>query len=170
MPYAYQLKITLLDTRPPVWRRVFVTSNTSLEYLCSIIQACFSWKNCQSSIFEMGNKTIHQEDDSERISKSLAYFLQGEGSRFHYLRYLGACWLHDVCLEKVQPLEAGRQYPRCLSGEQAAPYESGYKEHRHHPDCEAMWQWIGHHLDAKRCDIVAINRRLAALEKRVDIV
>jgi hypothetical protein len=35
---VYQLKITLKNIRPPIWRRVQVDSSTTLEQLHSIVQ------------------------------------------------------------------------------------------------------------------------------------
>lgn len=41
----YQLKITLKDFRPPIWRRIQVTSETTLGKLHRIIQSAMGWTN-----------------------------------------------------------------------------------------------------------------------------
>jgi hypothetical protein len=35
---VYQLKITLNDTRPPIWRRILVPGDTTLRQLHDILQ------------------------------------------------------------------------------------------------------------------------------------
>ncbi len=42
---VYQLKITLRDVRPPVWRRILVTDATTLHQLHWIVQAAMGWTN-----------------------------------------------------------------------------------------------------------------------------
>ena len=42
---VYQLKITLRDVRPPIWRRVLVSDATTLNQLHWIIQIAMGWTN-----------------------------------------------------------------------------------------------------------------------------
>jgi Plasmid pRiA4b ORF-3-like protein len=39
----YQMKITLRDSKPPIWRRLQVSADTSLEKLHLILQIAFGW-------------------------------------------------------------------------------------------------------------------------------
>lgn len=39
----YQLKITLRDSKPPIWRRVLVPGTFSLYKLHSVIQVAMGW-------------------------------------------------------------------------------------------------------------------------------
>ena len=41
----YQLKVTLLDCEPPVWRRVIVKRSLNLTQLHRIVQAAMGWKD-----------------------------------------------------------------------------------------------------------------------------
>jgi hypothetical protein len=41
---VHQLKITLLETVPPVWRRVQVRSDTTLAELHAVIQVAMGWE------------------------------------------------------------------------------------------------------------------------------
>lgn len=46
---VYQLKITLRDVRPPIWRRVLVTDATNLNQLHWIIQIAMGWTRLASA-------------------------------------------------------------------------------------------------------------------------
>ncbi|CAA7393987.1 plasmid pRiA4b ORF-3 family protein [Chryseobacterium fistulae] len=49
-----QFKITLLETNPPIWRRVLVDKNTLFEKLHHIIQAVMGWENSHLHEFNIG--------------------------------------------------------------------------------------------------------------------
>lgn len=51
---VYQPKVTLLDTKPPTWQRIFVDCSTALDGLHEVIQAVFGWWNCHLHEFEIG--------------------------------------------------------------------------------------------------------------------
>ena len=42
-PDIYQVKVTLEGIRPPIWRRILVTSDTTLGKLHSILQVVMGW-------------------------------------------------------------------------------------------------------------------------------
>lgn len=42
-PSAYQLEVTLLDTRPPIWRRLEVASDLTLGRLHEVLQIAMGW-------------------------------------------------------------------------------------------------------------------------------
>ena len=43
---VYQFKITLLDTKPPIWRRIQVAENYRFWDLHMAIQNAMGWQNC----------------------------------------------------------------------------------------------------------------------------
>ncbi|MCZ7628945.1 MAG: plasmid pRiA4b ORF-3 family protein [Microthrixaceae bacterium] len=51
---VFQLKVTLLGTKPPIWRRILVDGSSSLGELHEVIQAAFGWWNCHLHDFEIG--------------------------------------------------------------------------------------------------------------------
>ncbi|MDJ0576160.1 MAG: plasmid pRiA4b ORF-3 family protein [Xenococcaceae cyanobacterium MO_234.B1] len=71
----YQLKITLRDIRPPIWRRVQVESSTTLSQLHLIVQAAMGWYNCHLRLINgwQGLKDLHS-----RISKTNNLTIFGE--------------------------------------------------------------------------------------------
>ncbi len=61
---VYQLKITLKGSKPPIWRRMLVSSETRLDKLARIIMAAMGWDN--SHLHEFETKTARYgppEDD-----------------------------------------------------------------------------------------------------------
>ena len=50
---VYQLKATIVGTKPPVWRRVLVEETVSLLDLHHILQGAFGWYDCHLHEFEI---------------------------------------------------------------------------------------------------------------------
>jgi len=51
----YQFKITLAETRPPVWRRVQVLDTYTFADLHHVIQSSMGWYNCHLHSFKMAD-------------------------------------------------------------------------------------------------------------------
>lgn len=41
----YQIKVTLLESKPPIWRRLIVKDNIRLDQLHSVLQVAMGWSN-----------------------------------------------------------------------------------------------------------------------------
>jgi hypothetical protein len=52
----HELKITIKDSKPPIWRTVAVPSDIRLSDLHMVIQAVFGWENCHLHQFILRNK------------------------------------------------------------------------------------------------------------------
>lgn len=52
--HIYQLKITLRDFRPPIWRRVLVPADFTLAKLHWVIQHAMGWTNSHLHHFRVG--------------------------------------------------------------------------------------------------------------------
>jgi hypothetical protein len=55
---VYQLKITLKDSKPPIWRRVEVADDITLAKLHQIIQAAMGWTNSHLHMFTGGGESL----------------------------------------------------------------------------------------------------------------
>ena len=62
------LKIMIMDTHPPVWRRVVVPEKMSFADLHCVIQEIFGWEDMHLHIFESpGNSFEIVKSKKERI-------------------------------------------------------------------------------------------------------
>lgn len=173
----YQLKVTLKDTKPPIWRRLLVSSNTLLPDLHSIIQASMGWTNSHLHQFTDGFDFFGPPSEWDGMDTidyrkiSLDKMLWAPKQKITYEYDFGDDWRHQVLLEKVVEKEPDRFYPVCIKGKNACPPEDcggvwGYAElleilaDPKHEDHEEMKDWIGGELDPKAFDLEEVNKRL----------
>jgi hypothetical protein len=173
----YQLKITLRESRPPVWRRVQVAGDATLYKLHEIIQVVMGWGNYHLHEFVIEEERYGEpypdydfEVEDEKKVK-LSDVVLGEGDRFIYVYDFGDNWEHEIKVEKALPPEPGIKYPRLLKGKRACPPEDvggvwGYEEFLEairdpgHPEHKEMLEWIGGEFDPDEFDKDEINRAL----------
>jgi hypothetical protein len=173
---VYQLKITLHDISPPIWRRVQVKDCT-LAKLHDVIQTCMGWDGGHLHAFEIGGEQYGEPfpdgsmeyHDSRRIKLSQ---LAAQGvQKFSYTYDFGDNWEHTIQMEKTLPAESGVRYPRCIDGARACPPDDcggpwGYADfleaiqNPKHPEHEDMVEWIGGEFDPEAFDVGAINAEL----------
>ena len=60
---AYQFKIVIKGSKPPIWRRVLVPQGITFEQLHQIIQAVFCWSDYHLYEFEFRTMGIRVRDD-----------------------------------------------------------------------------------------------------------
>jgi hypothetical protein len=58
----YQLRITLRDSKPPIWRRVAVPSDITLGQLHEVIQIAMGWTNSHLHQFMLQDKSLINRD------------------------------------------------------------------------------------------------------------
>jgi hypothetical protein len=131
---VYRFKITLKNTRPPIWRRI-ETKDVTLEKLHELIQTAMGWTNSHLHQFEIGGTRYtdprFMEDAFDdfgaisfagvRVSDLVAQ--HGTKLRIGYEYDFGDGWQHSIVLEKVTDAEPGVRYPQCIDGDRACPPE-----------------------------------------------
>ena len=140
----YQFKITLLESQPPIWRRIQVKDST-LDNLHERIQTAMGWTNSHLHQFEIDGKRYGDPqliddgfEDFECVDSTvtkISEIIPKNGKRFQFLyEYdFGDGWEHEVLFEGCLKAEKGGRYPVCVEGERACPPEDvggvwGYAE------------------------------------------
>lgn len=179
-PQGLQLRISLLDSRPLVWRSVVVPETIKLPKLHQVIQAVMGWHD--SHLHEFVFSTGHYGEPTEfdepgsvhpEAKVALNKVLGGGWNTFQYQYDFGDDWQHLVQVEDVlPPANENGSAVRCLAGANACPPEDvggliGYAEFLQaladpkHEEHESMLEWIGGPFDPRRFDLDAVNVRLA---------
>ncbi|MCX6713966.1 MAG: plasmid pRiA4b ORF-3 family protein [Candidatus Vogelbacteria bacterium] len=169
---VFQLKITLDNSTPRIWRRLLISKNASFFDLHVAIQDVMGWFDSHLHGFSISSKdrniapTVIQfpnpelDDDfamrdvrDERLEKILNYFdVSIRQCKYEY--DFGDGWVHTILFEKELPLELGIKYPKCLAGKNACPPEDcggvwGYEEkleiikNPEHSEYEDIIEWLG---------------------------
>lgn len=107
---AYQFKIVIKGSKPPIWRRVLVPQGITFEQLHQIIQAVFCWSDYHLYEFEFRTMGIRVRDDRVEedfdmpgtiSSGTVIDELVADTKKFTYTYDLGDNWEHTVEVEKV---------------------------------------------------------------------
>lgn len=172
----YQLKITLRELDPPVWRRLLVPADTTLGDLNFILQAAMGWTNSHLHQFtiadvDYSDPRFELDDAEDEFGATLAEVAPREQLRFMFRYDFGDGWDHEVAIEKILPPETGKRLPCCVAGERACPPEDcggvwGYQEFLKairdpkHEEHDAMLEWFGGAFDPDAFDVATLNKRL----------
>jgi len=136
----YQLKITIKDTKPPVWRRILLPANATFWELHIAIQDSFGWIDYHLHEFFIGtawdrnatsialpnpeNDILGEEKKPVDESKAiLSDYLSKDRTWITYVYDFGDNWEHRIVLEKVLPADKKVDYPQVIAGKRACPWE-----------------------------------------------
>lgn len=182
----YQIKVTLQDSKPTIWRRFLVGNNVTLHELHKILQTVMGWTNSHLHHFIINGEFYSEPFDEDfgietknELRYKLNQFVGGEGFKFRYEYDFGDSWMHNLVVEKILPVEKGAQYPICIKGKRACPPEDsggvwGYDDfleaiaNPDHPKRKEMLEWIGADFDPAHFDLDEINERLRHPHRQQD--
>ena len=173
----YQLKVTLRDSHPAVWRRIQVADTILLPHLHGILQLAMGWTNSHLHLFQAGKKSYAEPspDDFYPVidyrSMRLHQIAPAVNDCFVYIYDYGDSWEHDVVVEEILQAEKDTRYPRCLDGERACPPEDvggvwGYADFvkairsPRNPEHAEMLAWVGGAFDPDKFDLPGVNGML----------
>jgi hypothetical protein len=179
---VYQFKITLLESHPPIWRRIQVQDGT-LDKLHEHIQTAMGWTNSHLHHFRIGEQLYgdpdllqenfedmeYKDSTTTRISDILPR--TGRRFRFQYEYDFGDSWYHEVLFEGVVRVEPKVKYPLCLEGARACPPEDcggiwGYADfveaiqNPDHEQHEELLEWVGGGFDPEAFDAAKATRAM----------
>jgi hypothetical protein len=177
----YQLKITLRDSRPPIWRRVLVPGGFSLRKLHQVVQIAMGWTDSHLHQFTVGGIYYgepHPDDEMEMSDErrfTLNQIAPREKSKFAYEYDFGDGWDHEILVEKIFPPEPGVKYPLCVQGKRACPPEDvggvwGYDTFLQairdpdHEEHDSYLEWIGGEFDPEAFDLDEVNQELRRIK------
>jgi hypothetical protein len=152
-----QLKVSLAGFRPPIWRRVRLPVTATLADLHEVIQVLFGWDGDHLHLFEVGKKQYSDpfvnleetgDEDAVRVRDAVA-----QGGKITYTYDLGACWEHEITLERTLPRDHGQDYPVCVEFRGDSPVEYWSEDDPAEPEPFGLAE---------------VNRRLAALGRETE--
>ena len=180
----YQLKVTLLGTKPPIWRRLFVPANLTLAQLHDVLKVAMGWQECHLHEFSARGRRFGRPDPDDGLmgmppaenerKVRLSTMLGRIGAKLIYTYDFGDSWEHSIVLEKCLPAAPGIAYPICMDGRLACPPEDcgGIGGFYHlldalqdptHEQHEELKEWVGGDYDAEAFSIETVNRLLRHL-------
>ena len=77
----YQLKVTLLGAKPPIWRRLHVPSSINLKKFHQILQIALAWTDSHLHKFEVGGQTYgipHSEYPNTTRNEARVWLNEGK--------------------------------------------------------------------------------------------
>ena len=166
-PTRLQLKISLDNLKPAIWRRVMVSESLTFLQLHHVIQAAMGWEDCHMHEFELTSPRIrigtNSPDDfaffgdtdhllPERTTR-LVDALEGK-RKFRYWYDFGDDWWHTISIEKRLPPDPDAPPVQLLAGELACPPEdcggvTGFADLMEiydtpeHPEHGSVMEWLG---------------------------
>jgi hypothetical protein len=136
----YQFKLTLLDIKPSIWRRIQVPDCT-LGDLHEYIQSAFGWWNYHLHQFQIDGERYEPPPapddfdfdldirDETQVVLGKLIPKSGRKPRWVYEYDFGDGWRHEIQFEGFVPNDPKAKYPVCVEGERACPPE----------DCGGPW-------------------------------
>ena len=134
-----RVRIDIDDARPPIWRRLDLAGDLTLDLLHIVIQASFDWEDyhLHSFIPELngtkdrrlppfpndGTDEFCDETLPEERLVRLDQLVRKEGDRLFYEYDFGDSWAHTITVEMVLPRGEGDPRATLLGGRRAGPPE-----------------------------------------------
>lgn len=178
---AFQLKIMIKNSKPPIWRRVIVPSGITFSQLSMILNEVMGWCGYHLFEFEFYHLGLHIVEDVEDyyfdtyfdyLEASSTYIREylEENDWFTYTYDLGDYWEHRVTVEKVLE-DYEYSYPIVVKYKGDCPVEDcggiyGYYDcleiisDKNHPEYEERLAWMKLQGYPNEYDIDSVNRDL----------
>lgn len=187
----YIVRLDLNHAKPPIWRRLQLSSDLRLDRLHDIVQIAMGWTESHLHHFiagpgkrdwdvapfltdfaaAEGDEGIHEAD--VRLDQVIAK----PGDRLHYEYDFGDSWWHTLRLEKVEDWQEGDPEAFCVTGRRSCPPEDvggmgGYEQALqilagNTEDVDPDWvttitEWMPGDFDPEAFDVDEVNEQLAA--------
>ena len=146
---GYQLKITIKNSHPPIWRRIIVPAHISFYDLDDIIEKAFGWTHDHMFAFDFRDMEIDfvgspMRNGDDTADECIDEWIE-EGESFLYTYDFGDDWQHTVKVEKI--IEYDKRYPQVTKSKGPNMIE----------DCGGIWGFYDHMDEAEEFDMEAVN-------------
>ena len=189
-PKKLNIKISLIDSDPEIYRIVEVPSNIRLENFADVINTAMGWEGYHLHLFQKG-KTIYTADEYgddllfdpnntvNSYSLSLGEILTRKGSHIKYEYDFGDSWVHRITLESQQAYKKDEtQGIFLIDGANACPPEDcggiyGYQEmlealkQPHSKAAKEYREWLGKNFNAHKFNAKKVERELRDFPIRI---
>jgi hypothetical protein len=179
----HQLRVTLSESEPAIWRTFVVPSNIDMGLLHMVLQTVVGWTNSHLHQFVVDGRRISdprfelddvqgEEPTVDEQDVLLREVAPKVGNRMVYEYDFGDGWEHDIVVEQVMPFDESAAPICCLDGARSCPPDDcggvhGYQElleamaDKSHPEHENLMAWAGGPIDPEAFDARAVNREIA---------
>lgn len=126
---VYQFQFFIKGISPMIWRRILVTSNSSIADFHYAIQISMGWGDYHLNRFNIWGKEygvyhdggMNFSDNPNKVYLKDFQFRINEKFIYEYNFY--DCWKHVTRLEKILPFDPKKTYPLCVNGRYASILE-----------------------------------------------
>ncbi len=126
-----QLRVSIKGISPQIWRKLLVTSDTTLHDLHLMIQAAFGWYNYHLYKFSDGNESYSRPDDWDEFEPkdmdstkvTLGDLNLSVGGKLTYVYDFGDYWEHIVSVQKILAMGTSISFPALIGGKRNGPPE-----------------------------------------------
>jgi Plasmid pRiA4b ORF-3-like protein len=132
----FRVRVDLNDAHPPIWRRLDLRSDLTLEAVHQVLQTAYDWTDSHLHRFSIGGDPFEmvaewflceydaeegQDEGTPDIEVTLDETLAEAGDVLHYVYDYGDNWDLTIRLEEVRPLADDAPQAACVDGRRAAP-------------------------------------------------
>lgn len=142
-PVTYQVRVDLDGAKPPIWRRLRLSSELMLDELHEVLQQAMGWTDSHLHQFLAGENKMDPfaehyhmqfmlDEGAGGVLENrvrLDELFTGPKDRLFYCYDFGDDWEHTLVVEKVLPRLDGEPHAICIGGARACPPE----------DCGGIW-------------------------------
>jgi len=181
----FQLKVTLKNIKPPIWRRFLVGEDITLYRLYIILIEIMGWGGGHLHSFTINGKyygtpdpeydSFHETINEKRVK--LKDVIDRERQKFSFEYDFGDGWQHEILVGKILPYEKHINDPICVKGARACPPDdcggpNGYMDfleaiqnpkHREH---KTLLEWAGGSFNPEEFDVKEVSEALKGISKR----
>jgi len=186
---VHQVKITIEDIQPEIWRRLKLPGDLNFAQLHEIIQAAFSWTDTHLHEFVVGGLVVGAPDFDEdgmsgrrtleatEVSLRDLDLRRWSDPRILYEYDFGDGWRHWIEFETQVPRAANETYPLLVDGARHGPPEDvggagGYAwfleawSDPGHQDHRQMRTWVGRAFNPETFEREKVQKAINAALRR----